>query len=68
MADENIRWSPRLWALREMPPNLQPQVRQLEGHQFLITDRINGDQVYVRRVGYNRFQWGISSPPTTYHN
>jgi hypothetical protein len=65
VSNDNFQWSPRPWALRDFPPHLQPRVRRLERDQFLLTDEINGNKVYIRRVGYNRFQWGILTPPAT---
>ncbi len=60
MPDENIEWSPREWVLAEFCENLQVRLRQLEPNRPILTDQINGDTVYVRRVAMNRFQCGIS--------
>ncbi len=59
MPDDKIKWSPRQWVLTEFPQNLQIRLRQLEPNRPVLTDQINGDAVYVRRVSLDRFQCGI---------
>jgi hypothetical protein len=56
---ENIQWSPRPWTLKDFPQTLQSRLRKLQPNQPLLTDKINGDDLYVRRVGINRFQCGF---------
>ncbi len=58
-AEENIQWSPSKWNLEYFPENLQIRLRQLEPNRPLLTQQINGDEVYVRRVGTKRFQCGV---------
>jgi hypothetical protein len=43
----------------EPPDNLQIRLRQLEPNRPLLTDQINGDEVFVRRIDTNGFQCGV---------
>ncbi len=63
MSDNNVKWSPRPWALREFPEDLHSQLQQLELNLPLLTDRINGDELYVRRVGLDHFECGLLIAP-----
>lgn len=60
MPEDNIKWSPRPWTLKDFPENLHTRLRKLATNQPLLTDKINGDEMYVRRVGLNRFQNGVT--------
>ena len=55
----NIRWSPHQRDLKDFPENLQIRLRQIEPNRPVLTDQINGDKVFVRRVGFNCFQCGV---------
>jgi hypothetical protein len=59
MSEDNIRWSSRRWTLGDFPEDLQLRLRQLKRNRPLFTEQVNGDEMYVRRVGTNRFQCGV---------
>ncbi len=59
MLADNIRWSRRPWTLKDFPENLQTRLRKLEANQPILSEKVNGDNLYVRRVGLNRYQCGL---------
>ncbi len=58
MSEDESVWSPHLFTLEDFPEEVHSWLQQLHAHQPMLIDRVNGDEVYVRRKG-RRFQCGL---------
>jgi hypothetical protein len=65
MLEDNIAWSPRRWALRDLPKSQRVELQKLKRNRSMVAARINGDELYVRRVDNQRYQYGLSLPVFT---
>ena len=65
MPEDNIAWSPHRWTLQDFPKSQRVQLQKLKRNRSMVAARINGDELYVRRVDNQRFQYGICVPVFT---
>ncbi len=59
MSDIEITWSNHIWRLCDFSEDIHHLIRDCQKNVPLLIDRINGDEVYARRIDYDCFQCGV---------